>query len=108
MTMREVEILKEIKESERLADDLIEKANKESQKIVEDARKSSAERFNQKTEEISKAKGDKIAALRVRASSLKNEKINLGKKVEEQLLAKSSKNIDKAVNFVIKKFEEMI
>ena len=45
---------------------------------------------------------------RDQAKSIKNEKLEENKKVVGQIKAKSKKNTNKAIEFVLKKFEEMI
>ena len=105
---KEAEILKEIRTSEDESEDMLKKAEAEKQRIIEKAKKDSLKAISDKKGEIIKEQEEKLAALREKAASLRNEKLQESKKSVMQLKAKSQKNISKAVDFVIVKFEEMI
>lgn len=104
----EAEILTEIKESEKRADEIIERAKKEKELIIQDALRNSSKLLAEKQEEIRKAQEKKLMEARDKARLLKEEKLAEGKLVAKQTKAKSEKNVPKAVDFVLKKFEEMV
>ena len=104
----EAEILSEIRESEKRADEIIERAKKEKEAIIQEAIRNSTKLFAAKEEEIRKAQEKKIMDFREKAKLIKEEKIADGKAAVKQTRAKADKNIAKAVELVIKKFEELI
>ena len=104
----EAEILIEIKESEKKADEIIERANREKEAILHQAAINSSKILTAKEEEIRKLQEKKIMEFRDKARLVKEEKIAEGRSMAKQMKAKSEKNIPKAVEFVLKKFEEMI
>ena len=104
----EAEILTEIRDSERKADEILERAKREKESIIQEAIKNSSKLLDAKEEEIKKAKEKKIIEFRDKAKLIREEKLAEGKIAVKQLKAKAEKNIAKAVEFVIKKFEEMI
>jgi vacuolar-type H+-ATPase subunit H len=105
---KEAEILKEIRTSEDESEDMLKKAEAEKQRIIEKAKKDSLKAISDKKGEIVREQEEKLAALREKAASLRNEKLQESKKSVMQLKAKSQKNISKAVDFVMEKFEDMI
>lgn len=104
----EAEILIEIKDSEKRADEIIERAKREKESIVQDAIKSSLKLLSEKEDEIRKAQEKKIMDFREKAKLIREEKLSEGKAVAKQLKVKSEKNVGRAVDFVLRKFEEMI
>lgn len=108
MITKEAEILKEIRTSEEESESILRKAETEKQKIIEKAKKDSLKAISDGDGEIMKAHEQKLAALMEKAVSLRNEKLQESKKSAMQLKAKAKKNIDKAVDFVMEKFEGMI
>ena len=104
----EAEILTEIRDSEKKADEIIERANREKEAILHDARINSSKLLAAKQEEIRKLQEKKIVDFRNKAMLIKEEKIGEGRSAVRQVKAKSEKNIAKAVEFVMKKFEEMV
>lgn len=105
---KETEILKEIRESEQKADEIVSKAEIEKQRILNDARRNSSKLLVEKKEEIRKAQEKKIMDFRGSTNSINAEKIADGKKIAGQIKAKAEKNMNDTVNFVMKKFEEMV
>ena len=105
---KEAEILKEIRTAEEESEDLLKKAEAGKQKIIEKAKKDSLKMISDGREEIIRGHEEKLAALRENAASLRNEKLQESSKSVKQLKAKAQKNISKAVDFVIEKFEDMI
>ena len=105
---KETEILKEIRESEKKADEIVSQAEIEKQRILNSAKRNSSKLLIEKKEEIRKAQEKKLMDFKSNASSIKAEKMGDGKKIADQIGAKAEKNMDKAVDFVMKKFEEMV
>ena len=108
VTHMETEILSEIKDSEQKADDIIERAKREQESILHESMVSSSKLLFDKENELNKLQEKKIADFREKSKLVKEEKIAEGKAQVKQLKAKAEKNISKAVDFVLKKFEEMI
>ena len=104
----EAEILSEIRESEKMAEEIIERAKSESESILQEASRKSFKLIFTKEGEISKLQDRKIMDFREKIKFLKEEKLAEGKNTAKQLRQKSDKNISKAVDFIIKKFDEMI
>ena len=104
----EAEILGEIKEAEQRADEVIERAKREKEAIISKAIADSAKLIADKKEEIRKSQEKKLMEFREKAKLIKEERLAEGKIAVKQLKAKAEKNIPKAVDFVMKKFEEMI
>ena len=108
MTAKEDEILKEIRNSEEESEGILKEAEAEKQRIIEKAKNDSLKAISDKKDEIIREREEKLAALRERAASLRNEKLQESKKSAIQLKAKAQKNISKAVELVMEKFEEAI
>ena len=104
----EAEILTEIKDSEKRAEEIIERAKKDKESIVHEANSNSSRLLLAKQEEIKKSNEKKIADFREKAKLIREEKLAEGKAQAKQLRAKAEKNITKAADFVLKKFEEMV
>lgn len=107
-TAKDTEILREILESEKMADEIIAKAEMEKQRILNDAQRNSSKLLAEKKEGIRRVQEKKIMDFMSKASSIKAAKIADGKKIASQMKAKAEKNIGKAVDFVMKKLEEMV
>ncbi len=104
----EAEILGEIRDAEKKADEIIGKAKREKEAILREAAVNSSKLLASKEEEIKKLQEKKIMDFRDKARLIREEKIAEGKPTARQIKAKAEKNIAKAVEFVIKKFEEMV
>ena len=104
----ESEILSEIRDSEKRADEIMERAKREKDAIVQDAIRNSLRLLSEKEQEARKAQEKKIADFREKARLIREEKLAEGKTAARQLKTKAEKNIAKAVEIVIKKFEEMV
>ena len=104
----EAEILGEIKDTERKADETIERAKRESESIVQEAIRNSSRLLAAKEDELRKLQEKKIIDFREKSRIAKEEKIGEGRAQARQLKAKAEKNVAKAVELVLKKFEEMI
>lgn len=104
----EAEILSEIRDSEKKADEIIEKAKVEKEQILHEAAASSSKLLAAKQDEIRKLQEKKLIEFRDKFKSVKEEKLAEGKNIAKQLRAKAEKNAPKAVDFAMIKFEEMI
>ena len=104
----EAEILSEIKEAEKKADEVIERANREKESMLHQAAINSSKMLAAKEQEIRKLQEKKIMEFRDKARLIKEEKLTEGKAMARQIKSKAEKNLPKAVDFVLKKFEEMI
>ena len=98
----------DIKDSENKADEIIERAKREKDSILHQASIDSSKLLSSKEDELRKAQDKKIADFREKAKLIIEEKIAEGKILVKQLKIKSEKNIPKAVEYVLKKFEELI
>ncbi len=104
----EAEILSEIRDSERKAEELIERAKRESEAIVQDSIRNSSKLLAAKEDELRKMQEKKIMDFREKTKLIKEEKLAEGMAMAKQLKAKAEKNIAKAVELALNKFEEMI
>lgn len=104
----ETEILSEIKDSEKRADEILERARREKESIVQEALRNSSKLLSDKEAEIKKLQEKKIADFREKAKLIKDEKLAEGRNSAKQLKAKAEKNIAKAVELAARKFEEAI
>ena len=104
----EAEILSEIRDAEKKADDIIGRAKREKEAILQEAARNSSKLLASKEEEIKKLQEKKIMEFRDKSRLVKDEKIAEGKSTARQTKAKAEKNIAKAVEFVMKKFDEMV
>ena len=104
----EAEILGEIKDTERKADETIERAKRESESIVQEAIRNSSRLLAAKEDELRKLQEKKIIDFREKTKLIKEEKIGEGKAQARQLKAKAEKNVARTVQLALKKFEEMI
>ncbi|MBI2658824.1 hypothetical protein HYX05_01825 [Candidatus Woesearchaeota archaeon] len=104
----EAEILTEIKDAEKRADEAIERAKAEKERMLQESIRNSSKLMAEKETEIKKLQEKKIMDFRDKARIIKEEKLAEGKAAVKQLKAKAEKNIAKTVEIVIKKFEESI
>ena len=98
----------EIKESEKKADEIVERAKREKERILHEGKVNSSKLLSTKEEETSKSQEKKLMDFREKSRLIYEEKIGEGRAMAKQIKAKSEKNIAKAVDFIITKFEEMI
>ncbi len=103
---KETEILSEIRDAEKKADDILEKAKIESESILREASRNSSRLSINMQEEIIKASEKRILDFREKLKFLKEEKLAEGNEIISELKAKAQKNIPKAVGLVMQKFEE--
>lgn len=104
----EAEILSEIRDSEKEADEIIERANREKEAIFNSAKINSSKLLAAKQEEIRKLQEKKVIDFRDKARLIREEKMGEGKSAVKQVKAEAEKNIAKALDFVMKRFEEMV
>ena len=100
-------ILAEIRESEKKADEILEKARREKDSIIQQAARDSSKLISSKEDEIKKNQEAKLADFREKSKLIAEEKMAEGKISAKQVKSRSEKNAAKAVEFVMKKFEEM-
>jgi len=104
----EAEILIEIKDTEKKADETMERARRESEFIVQEAIRNSSKLLADRQDELKKAQEKKIMDFREKSKLIKEEKLIEGKAQAKQLKAKAEKNTGKAAELLLKKFEEMV
>ena len=104
----EAEILIEIKEAEKKADEIIERAKVEKEYIIKEAVAKSSKMLASAVEETFKLQEKKLADFKEKSKLVREEKVAESKTTIKQLKAKSEKNMPIAVDFVLKKFEETI
>ena len=105
---QESKILKEIRISEKESEEIIGGAVKEQERIIDSAKKISSRMLEDKKEEVRREQEKNLADLKEKTDSIRKEKIEDGKKAAKQMKVKAEKNINKAVDFVMNKFGEMI
>jgi vacuolar-type H+-ATPase subunit H len=76
--------------------------------MIHKAKINSSKLFGAKEEEIKKTQEKKLIDFREKSKLITEEKIGEGRKTAKQVKTKSEKNVSKAVDFVIKKFEKLI
>ncbi len=104
----EAEILSEIRDSEKKAEEIIERAKHEKERILHEARANASKLFESKEEEMRKFQEKKLMESKEKYKSISEAKIAEGKIAAKQIKSKSEKNIPKSVDFIFKKFEEML
>ncbi|MBI1935347.1 hypothetical protein HYS31_02805 [Candidatus Woesearchaeota archaeon] len=104
----EAEILLDIRDAEKKAEETIERAMREKDSIVRDAQLNAHNLLTTKEEELRKLHEKKLSEFQAKAKVIKEEKLAEGKSVSRQLKLKAEKNIPKAIDIVLKKFEEMV
>ena len=104
----ETEVLLEIKDAEKKADEIAERAKKEKESIIREGIANSSKMIVSKEDEIMKLQEKKIADFREKSKLIWEEKIAEGKSTVKQLKSKSDKSSAKAADFILKKLEEMI
>ena len=107
-TPKEASILMEIREAEKKADEIVEKARFQKDSIIQEARVNSAKLVSSKEEEIKKSHEKKLMDYRAKSRLIGEEKAAEGKVSAKQLKSKSDKSMQKAVEFILKKFEELV
>src|SRR3989344_2208125 len=105
-TPKEASILMEIREAEKKADEIVEKARFQKDSIILETRVNSAKLISLKEEEIKKSREKKIMDFREKSRLIGEEKTAEGKVSAKQAKSKSDKSMQKAVEFILKKFEE--
>lgn len=105
---KEAEILSQIRNSEKKAEEIIESGIRQKEVILQDAVRSSSELLNGKKEELAKLEEKKIINFRNKAESAKEEKLKEGRETVAQMKKKAAKNLNKAVEYVMKEFEATV
>jgi len=104
----EAQILEDIRNSEKRAQEILEKANAEKERILHEASSAASGLISSMGEEVRKDQEKKIAEFRDAARHIREDKIAEGKKNIKQLKSKSEKNVGKAAEYILGKFEEMM
>ena len=107
-SQREIAVLSEIKESEKKAEEILEKAKSEQNSIIHQARIVASNILSKKSEDIKKIQEKKVMEFRDKVKLLNEEKLIEGRTLAKQLKSKADRNSGKAVELVMKKFEEMV
>ncbi|MEK6942731.1 MAG: hypothetical protein AABX00_01565 [Nanoarchaeota archaeon] len=102
------EILLEIRDSEKKADEIIADARKQKDEILQEANSNAAKMLESGHIDIAKQNEKKISDFKEKSSLLKEDKLSEGKARSKLLKSKSDKNIAKAADYITKKFEEMM
>lgn len=105
---KEVEILKEIRNSEKESEEIVEKARKVQERILDAAKRNSLKLLDDKKVEIIKEHEENLGDFKEKISSIKKEKLEEGKKAANQMKERAEKNVSGAVDFVMKKFEAAV
>jgi vacuolar-type H+-ATPase subunit H len=103
MREEKIVIIGEVREEKKRS---IERAKSEKERILQEAIRNSSKSLGEKENEIKKLQEKKVIDFRDKARLIKEEKLTEGKAAVKQSKAKGEKNIAKAVELVIKKFEE--
>ncbi len=105
---KEVLILSEIREAEKEAERILERAGKEKDAIIQEARANASKLLLAKEEEIRRNYEKRLMDFRDKARIISEEKLSEGRASARQAKIKSEKNIQKAADFVLKRFEEIV
>jgi len=101
-------IFLEIKEFEKRADEAVEKANKEKEGILQGARLKASRLIREAEEQAEREKGKKVASFADKLKQANEVKIAEERLRVGQMKKNASKKMGEAVEFVLKKFEEMM
>ena len=104
----EDKIVKSIREAEQKAKSIVEDANRQSEKILLEAKESSKSAMKDAENTLSSLRNSIQSEKTISFEKEKNRILNEGKKEAQQLEKEALKNHKKAVEFVLKKFEEEI
>ena len=103
---KEASILMEIREAEKRSDEIVQSARIKRDLIIQEARSNAAKLASSGESEIRRSYEKKLVDFRDKSRLLTEEKISEGKISARQLKSKAEKNINKAADFILKKFEE--
>ncbi|MEA2037655.1 MAG: hypothetical protein U9O94_09160 [Nanoarchaeota archaeon] len=103
-----VKLFNEIKDAEKKAEEIIAKGELDKEKIIQEAKHKSIVHVEKGEEKIDKEKETKIESKREKAESARTEVLSKGKEDIQKLKQNSEKNIDEAVDIILKKFEDSI
>ena len=104
----DLSILSEIREAEKKAESILEKAREEKENIIHDAVIEASKSFSKKSEDIKNSSEKKISDFKEKSKVIREEKVEEGRQQAKQIKLKSSKKAQEAADFIIKKFEEII
>ena len=103
----ESQILSDIRNSEKKADEILQKAQTDREAILHNAAASASVIATKAQEGIRAEQEKKAADAREKAKLIRAEKLAESKAPIRQLRSKSDKSASKAADFIVKKFEEM-
>ncbi|MBI2661594.1 hypothetical protein HYX09_05015 [Candidatus Woesearchaeota archaeon] len=104
----EAEIFIEIKEAEKKAEDILQRANSDGEKLVQDAKSKASSQLMHGTSSIDREKADKLQEFREKVYVLKDTKLSEGNEAISKLKEKSKKSMDATVKFINEKFLETL
>ncbi|MCX8146928.1 MAG: hypothetical protein N3D84_00475 [Candidatus Woesearchaeota archaeon] len=102
------DVLKEIKEAESKAKRIIEEANKRKEEALVRARRDSLVIFNEEKERIDAANNSRIKKAAEEIEQKKRAILEKGSVEIKKMEENAKKNVKKAEDFIMKKFEEKI
>ncbi len=103
---KEAEILNEIRESEKKADEIMDRAIKEKESILQESIKRASAFLIEKQTEIDLLKDRKIAEFKENSKFILQKKIEDARIIVAKLKSDSEKEISNGTFLIIKKFEE--
>ncbi|MBI2129440.1 hypothetical protein HYU07_04325 [Candidatus Woesearchaeota archaeon] len=102
------QLLKEIKDAEQKAKGIAERANREKEKIIQEAIQQSDLLFSRRKAELESKNKAEIEKKRKELGEERAAIVEKAKKDAEILEKNARKNIQKAANYILEKFEERI
>jgi len=106
--VKQSDILREIKQTERESEASVAKAQIEKDKIIQQSRKTCSQLLKDSEEQNALTKENKIAAAQKKAEQQRKEMIEVSKKSVVDMSKTAQKNMEKATDFIIKTFEESL
>ena len=104
----DIQILVDIREAEKKADSILERAREDKESVMHDAVIEASKKFAQSSEGVLNEQKKKIKEFKEKSGFIREEKINEGMLQAKQIKAKSTKKIEDAANFITVKFEETL
>ena len=104
--MMKEEIFKSLKEAEKSEEDMLKKAEKEKEAIIQKAKHDTIRLANEEEDKIKEMEEQRTTEGSAGIKKIKQEILNKGKHDVAALIKESEKNIGKAADLVMKKFEE--
>ena len=101
-------ILNDIKDAERKADAIIDKAVKEKEKILNEAHSKASTLLIGEEQKVQQQQDKKISDHKDKLKALKARKAEEGRKLASEAEYKANKNIGKATDYIIEKIDEKV